>query len=88
MQTPKQQDLMDNVKTTNWYRLGLELTGDEATMNTIEADTALPRIADKTKEMFREWLKECDEPTWLVVVDALEKIREKRLSREIKVKFC
>ena len=88
MQTPKQQDLMDNVKTTNWYRLGLELTGDEATMNTIEADIALPRIADKTKEMFRVWLKECDEPTWLVVVDALEKIREKRLSREIKVKFC
>ena len=88
MQTPTQQDLMDNVTTTQWYRLGLELTGNDITMNIIDADTALTRISDKTKEMFRVWLRECDEPTWWAVVDALKNIREKRLSRKIKKKFC
>ena len=83
--TPLQQELMDNVKETDWYRLGLELI-DEDTVNVINRDTALPRIQDKLRELFRVWLE--SDPTWRDIVEAERKIGNRRLARKLEEKFC
>lgn len=89
MQCPAIEELMDYVNITEWYRFGLELKIDDRTLNTIDADPTHFRIPDKRKEVFRIWLDESDDqPTWWAVADALTAIREKRLARKIKEKFC
>lgn len=89
MQIPKQQELIDNVKITEWQRFALELKIDDRTVTQIERDTALPRIQDKLREVFRILLNEMDEDlTWTAVVDALNVIKEKRLARDIEKMFC
>ena len=80
---------MDNVRITDWFRFGLELKIDEHTLQEIERDPSLQRIADKRKEVFRLWLNEGkEEPTWRTVVRALKTIKENKLARDIEKKFC
>lgn len=89
MQSPQLQELIDNVVIVDWQRFGLELKIDDRTLTQIDSDSALKRIQDKLREVFRIWLKESDEEcTWLSVVNALKVIKEKRLAREIEKKFC
>ena len=89
MQTPQRQELIDNVKITDWQRFGLELKVDDRTLNQIDRDPALSRLQDKLREVFRILLDEMDEDlTWLAVVEALKVIKEKRLARDIEKKFC
>ena len=86
---PILQELMDNVKITDWFRFGLELKIDQRTLEEIDRDSSLQRISDKRKEVFRLWLNEGEEePTWRTVVRALKAIKENRLARDIEKKFC
>ena len=75
---PKIKDLLRHVKTTRWYRLGLELDIDNHTMQVIEADTkgehhmterALTRV-------FQEWLKTKENPSWSDIDRALRVMGE------------
>ena len=86
---PKLEELMANVKITDWFRFGLELKIDARTLHEIERDPSLQRITDKRKEVFRLWLNEGEEePSWRTVVKALRTIKENKLARDIEKKFC
>ena len=86
---PTPQELIDNVKITDWFRFGLELKIDDRTLHGIERDPSLQRISDKLREVFRIWLNEGEEdPTWRTVVTALKTIKENKLARDIEKKFC
>ena len=78
---------MDNVKETDWYRLGLELI-DEDTVNFIKTDTNLPGIQDKLKEVFIKWLRNASNPTWRAIVDAERNTGNNQLARKLEQKFC
>ena len=84
---PTLQELMHNVRITDWFHFGLELKIDERTLEEIDRDPSLQRISDKRKEVFRLWLKK-EEPTWRTVVRALKTINDNRLARDIEKKFC
>ena len=89
MRTPTQQELMDSVKVADWYPFALSLLkGDDQTVNMIEKDSALSRTQDKLKEVFKVWIDESEKPTWNDVVGALRHVKNNRLAREIKSKFC
>ena len=81
---------MDNVKVADWYPFALSLlNGDDQTVNTIDNDPSLRRIQDKLREVFKVWLKEeSKEPTWNDVVAALKDVKNNRLARDIKTKYC
>ena len=81
------KDLLDNVKTVEWYRLGLELTRNETEMTFIDRDhrgdsrTALRRT-------FQLCLREDPSLSWPKVVQALRRISENRLAKRIEDIFC
>ena len=80
---------MDNVKVAQWYPFALSLlNGDDQTINTIDNDHSLRKTQDKLKEVFKVWLEESEEPTWNDVVAALKDVKNNRLARDIKTKFC
>ena len=79
---------MDNVTVAKWNNFALRLLKDDRRVDTIEEDPALRRIEDKLREVFRIWLEESDNPTWLEVVVALRAVKNNRLAREIEEKFC
>jgi hypothetical protein len=90
MRTPTQKELMDNVKVADWYPFALSLIKtDDQTIDMIDNDPSLRRIQDKLREVFKVWLKEeSEEPTWNDVVAALKDVKNNRLARDIKTKFC
>ena len=79
---------MDNVTVPKWNNFALRLLKDDRRVDTIEEDPALRRIEDKLREVFRIWLEESDNPTWLEVVVALRAVKNNRLAREIEERFC
>ena len=84
MKEPKLVELTDNVKTTEWYNLGLHLGNDEADMNFITTTN----LKEALKETFKLWRRTCAHPTWHAVVAALRKINENNLAGKIEKKFC
>ena len=78
-ETPRLKDLLRCVKTTRWYRLGLELDIDNYSMHRIEADTKNDpnRTEAALTRVFDEWLKNKDNPVWSDVVKALKVMGEK-----------
>ena len=66
------------MKTTRWYRLGLELDIDNYTMQIIEADTK--HEANMTERaltrVFQEWLKRKGNPSWSDIGRALRVMGE------------
>ena len=80
---------MENVKAADWYPFALNLLdSDDQTVNMIENDSALKRIQDKLREVFRIWLETSERPTWNAVVVALRNVKNIRLARDIENKFC
>ena len=79
---------MDNVTVAKWNNFALRLLKDDRKVDTIEEDSALRRTEDKLREVFRIWLEESDNPTWLEVVAALRAVKNNRLAREIEERFC
>ncbi len=78
------RDLVRYVRTTNWSRLGLELNVDEHTLDEIRDNQ---RGDNQAQQMFQEWLRVTEEPTWEAVVRALKAIGESSLATEIKQRF-
>ena len=84
---PSQQELLKHVKTAKWYRLGLELKLDEDNLALIEEDHRLDSPG-ALKKVFRTWLDECEDPTWLAMVNALREVGDRRRAKDIEEKFC
>ena len=84
---PSQQELLKHVKTTKWYRLGLELKLDEDSLAFIEEDCKRDSPGALTK-VFKTWLDECEDPTWLAMVNALREVGDKRKAKDLEDKFC
>ncbi len=79
------RDLLHYVKSTEWYKLGLELKVDVYLLDVIyksESDNQ-----DQLRRMFQEWLNRTEEPTWEAVVQALTAIGQDMLARRIEEQF-
>lgn len=89
MKRPQLKDLLADVQTREWYRLGLELTNNEREMNIIDKEHG-HNVQDALKFIFNLWLKEITDPppSWWGVVEALHRIKENRLAIDIKEKYC
>ena len=71
---------------TNWQYLGVFLGLDMAEMKEIEQDhldTPCRRM-----EMLEKWMRKEGNPSWEMVVEALEKMSELRLANQLRVKYC
>ena len=81
------RNLLANVQTTKWYRLGLDLNISEYDLDFIKADHG-----GDTRTALMETLKLClrQDPdlSWSKVVKALRNINENRNAKQIEDKFC
>ena len=69
---------------TNWQYLGMFLGLDMAEIKEIEQDYLdTPR---RRMEMLDKWMKKGN-PSWEMVVDALEKMSEQRLADQLRIKY-
>ena len=83
---PLLRDLLYNVKTTKWYRLGLELDIDSHSLDIIERDVS--GVEDRLRMVFQKWLKVCKKPSWIAAVKALKVIGEEALATKLEDNFC
>ena len=83
---PLLRDLLNDVKTTNWYRLGLELDIDSHSLDIIEVDGV--KVDDRLRLLFQKWLRVCTKPSWRAVVNALRTIGEEALATKLEGCFC
>ena len=85
---PTLDELMDHVKTTNWFRLGMKLGVETFDLEVIERNKQLD-VEGALQAMLRKWLQSSTkDPTWEAVVDALRAINEEELARKLEKKFC
>ena len=80
-------DLLNDVKTGEWFELGLALTTDEGAMDIIAADHKNDGRGG-LRAIFRLWKKKCPNPTWDKVVTALNTIGDTNLAPKLKEKYC
>ena len=80
------RDLIFHVRTTKWYRLGLQLNLDSFKLQEIEVD--VKDNEDRLRKMFQAWLENCVNPSWKDVVKALKEIGERKLGAELEKQFC
>ena len=82
---PRLSDLIREVRTTQWYRFGLELTNDDvASMDIIGVYNR--DMQEALRATFKHWLAVCEHPTWQTVITALRKIEENHLALELEQK--
>ena len=87
LRRPSQRELLKHVKTTKWYKLGLELKLDEDDLAFIERDDKLDS-AVALERVLKKWLEVCEKPTWWTVVNALREVGDRRKARDLQEKFC
>ena len=87
MTTPTLVELLDNVRTTEWFYLGLKLGVKQYDLEVIQSDWRLDSRGALTN-MLQKWLKEHENPTWTVVVRAMSEIGEVSEARNLEDKFC
>ena len=80
---PSLRDLLNSVKTTKWYRLGQELGISSRDLFSIETY----EFEDQPRMVFQKWLKNCEQPTWGEILDALKAIDEKASVYKLEQKF-
>ena len=78
------RDLLNNVKTTKWYRLGLELGISSDELDIIQKH----EVEDRLRLMFQKWLQVCEDHSWRMVCNALRTIGENSLAAKLTGKFC
>lgn len=83
---PLLRDLLEDVKTTKWYHLGLQLDISSHNLDIIEHDTN--RLEDRLRQMFQKWLKICEKPSWRMIVNAVRTIGEKALAKKLEQAYC
>ena len=76
--TPSLQELLRKVKTTKWYRLGLELGIDNYKMQVIEADARMKENITETalRMVLETWLQISDNPVWCDIEKAMRMLGE------------
>lgn len=82
---PLLRDLTNYVKTTMWYRLGLELDISTYDLDIIQYDSS--EVTDCLRRMFQKWLKVCVKPSWSVIINALKNIDEVALANRLEQQF-
>ena len=80
------RNLIFSVRTTKWYRLGLQLDLDDFKLQEIEVNEK--DNEDRLRKMFQAWLEDCVNPSWQDVVKALKEIGERKLGAELEKQFC
>lgn len=85
-QAPTLRDLVENVRTTQWFRLGLGLGIDRDTLAVIERNRRLD-ASGALIDVLKAWLRVCENPTWVAVVSALRGIGEGNLARRLEDTF-
>lgn len=71
----------------SWHNIGTILGIPEGELNKIKRDN-FNQSDDCLREMISKWLKMIDpEPTWDRLVNAVEKINEKKKAQDIKSKY-
>ena len=86
MNTPTLEELLDNIRTTEWYRLGLKLGLKEDDLDIIESN----RKSDSSgalRDVLKKWRRQSENPTWRVIVQALRDIDEVSAARSLEDKF-
>ena len=83
---PTKRDLVQLVRVTNPYNLGLNLNLDESYLNIVRKDHPTDHDAQRS-DVFTLYLQQTEEPSWLQVVAALCTMGETRLARTIMEKF-
>lgn len=82
---PLLRDLLNNVKTTMWYELGLELDISSDDLDIIQHD--LSEIKERLRRMFQKWLNVCVSPSWSLIINALKNIGEGALANTLEQQF-
>ena len=80
------RDLVTQVRTTNWYDLGLQLKIDDYSLQLIRADER--ENQQQKRCMFQTWLRVCENPSWKAVVEALKAIGENNLAANLEQRCC
>ena len=71
---------------SDWKNIGIFLELEHSELNTIQAD--YPKSQNSLREMLNTWLKRVHpEPTWQVVVEAVELLGDQQKAKEIRDKF-
>ena len=83
---PDLGELITHVRTTQWYRLGLQLDVADFDLQNIELNEK--QNEDGLKAMFQKWLKNCINPSWKDVTTALQAIGERNLGTKLEQRFC
>ena len=78
------RDLLNNVKTTKWYHLGLELGISSDDLDIIQKH----EVEDRLRLMFQKWLQVSEDHSWRMVCNALRTIGENSLAAKLTDKFC
>lgn len=79
-------ELLDNVSTTKWFRLGLKLGLTQDELEIIESDRRLD-ASEALMKVLREWLRQSEKPTWRAVVQAMRAVGEVRKASSLEDKF-
>ena len=87
MRQPTLEELLDNVKTVQWHRVGLKLGVQQYDLDVIEKDRSHDTNG-ALLDMLRKWLRECENPTWGAVVKAMKEIGEVREAKRLQDMFC
>ena len=78
------KDLINNIDTTDWYELGVELTTNVAELNIISCD-----YRNNTRgALINLVLRDNPNLTWPTEVKALETIKDNKRAKKIRNKFC
>ena len=82
------RDLLDHVRITNWYRLGLQLGISDTELDIIENDHKQDTEGALQKTFKLVLRRKNPDLTWENVVDALKRVGENKTARTIKHNFC
>ena len=72
---------------TNWQYLGMFL-GKLGMAEIKEIEQDHPDTPRRRMEMLEKWMRKEGNPSWEMVVEALEKMSEQRLADQLRVKYC
>ena len=83
---PSLQSLLDNVKVTEWHRLGLNLGVSQTDLDFIAADHLLTEVS--LRRTFQCALEQDPFLSWQKVARVLRTMNKNSLARDIQDKFC
>lgn len=84
---PSLRDLVNNIHTTKWFELGLQLTDNVRQLNLIKTNHRNDAVG-ALLEMLDFILREDPELSWDKVVLALQTVGERNMAKIIQDKFC